>query len=267
MKLAQGSKSLVIAAFRRCLPRRVRRALFHLAFNIEMEEFQLFAYRYAYAPVMYHTLRALRDRGIEPATIVDVGAYAGTWSQLAHAVWPGAHIIMIEPQSSCTDQLTRIARQVGADLHSELLGAVDGACVMFNVMQSGSSVFAELSNIPRRAELRTVHSLDTLLGAANIDLLKIDAEGYELEILRGSMRSLRHVHIVLLEVSLIATNAGAPLIHDVLAFMHGIGFVAYDIAEFHRRPLDRALNKIDLVFVRENSPVRVDRRHSSGEES
>jgi len=43
--------------------------------------------------------------------------------------------------------------------------------------------------------------------------------------------------------------------------MTTIGFVAYDILEVHRRPLDRALNQIDIVFVRNDSPLIADKRH------
>ena len=48
---------------------------------------------------------------------------------------------------------------------------------------------------------------------------------------------------------------------DVLAFMKKYGFVAYDVVEIHRRPLDGALNQLDIMFVREDHPLRTDVRH------
>ena len=65
----------------------------------------------------------------------------------------------------------------------------------------------------------------------------------------------------MLEISLIEINEGAPLLHDVLAFMKSRNFVSYEILEIHRRPLDRAMNQIDIFFVREGSKLIADRRH------
>jgi len=53
----------------------------------------------------------------------------------------------------------------------------------------------------------------------------------------------------LLEIAIIESNEGAPLLHDVVAFMKTLGFVAYDILEVHRRPLDKALNQFDIIFA------------------
>jgi hypothetical protein len=45
-----------------------------------------------------------------------------------------------------------------------------------------------------------------------------------------------------------------------LAIVAGLGAareaaVAYDVMELHRRPLDKALNQIDIVFVRKQSSL------------
>src|SRR5438067_8913981 len=43
-------------------------------------------------------LRLLAQIGVEPATIVDVGASDGRWSELARAVFPAAELFLFEPQ-------------------------------------------------------------------------------------------------------------------------------------------------------------------------
>jgi 23S rRNA U2552 (ribose-2'-O)-methylase RlmE/FtsJ len=37
--------------------------------------------------------------------IVDVGAAIGTWSKLAHKIWPGVEIMAIEPQPDFVKEL------------------------------------------------------------------------------------------------------------------------------------------------------------------
>ncbi len=120
----------------------------------------------------------------------------------------------------------------------------------------------ERSVVPRTVEARHLRRLDSMLEKVDQPaLLKIDAQGYELQILKGASTILPAFEAVLLEVAIIEVNKGAPLLHDVVAFMRANGFVSYDILEIHRRPLDQALNQVDLVFVREQSHLIADKRH------
>ena len=168
---------------------------------------------------------------------------------------------MIEPNREQNNQLRGVASDINATLHCDLLGAVDGKEVQFHVMASGSSIMSERSDVPRTTETRQLTTLNSLLaGGPNIDFLKIDAQGYELSILDGADHILSGVQAVLLETALIEVNEGSPILHDVLTYMHERGFVAFDIIEMHRRPLDRALCQIDVLFCRQDAQIRADKR-------
>ena len=249
-------KNLVIAASKKLLPRRIKHALFHYGFNIAPERFREFAYLHAHAPDMAFALRDAKERGLKVSAIVDVGAFEGDWSRMAREIWPSANLHMVEANEEKRPILEPIAREIGANLNFSLLGAKDGETVEFHVMESGSSILEERSSIDRRTETRTLQSLDSVLSDVDaIDLLKIDTQGYELEVMKGASRLLEKTQAVLLEVSLIEINANAPRIHDVIPFMRDRGFVSYEIVEIHRRLLDRAMNQVDILFVRDNSPL------------
>jgi hypothetical protein len=97
-----------------------------------------------------------------------------------------------------------------------------------------------------------------------VDFLKLDVQGYELEVLKGFDRYLSETDVILSEVSLLDIHKGVPLIKDVLDFMHGCGFVVYDICSVStRRPLDHALWQTDLMFVKEDSAFRKDKRYAA----
>lgn len=259
MQSPMSAKSAIIAALS-WLPTPTKNAIFHLAFNLAPERFREFAYKYAYAPDMKFGLSLLRDRGFLPKTVIDVGAFEGGWSLLAKQAWPTSNIIMIEPNPSET--LQAVAKQLAASVYSCLLGATDDAEVTFYSMRNGSSVFQERSPVPRVTEMRKLRRLDSLrLAVQSPILLKLDTQGYELEILKGGLELLKRCDAVLLEASLIEINESAPLLHDVLGFMSEKGFIAYDIVEFHRRPLDRALNQIDLIFLKRDCELLSDKRH------
>lgn len=254
-------KNAIVSLARRVLPKRLRESVFHFGFGVAPERFYEFAYRYAYAASMEFGLLAAKDRGLTPKIIVDVGAFEGDWTVLAHKIWPDAKIIMVEANEQKLEKLSNVSKEVGADLHSALLGSADGREVDFFVMESGSSVFEEESSTPRQAIRKKTQTLDSLLvHLQSVDLLKLDTQGFELEVLRGGSRLLATAQAVLMEVSLIQINRGCPLIHEVLAFMKERGFQSYDILEIHRRLLDGATNQIDLLFVKENSPLIADKR-------
>src|SRR5687767_1663917 len=95
----------------RRLPRRIRAAAFHFAFNCANEEFRRFAYLYGSAPE--ESLSAISARGFSPTIVVDVGAYEGAWSRMVNGIWPRAKLIMIEPNLEKREVLEEVAAELG----------------------------------------------------------------------------------------------------------------------------------------------------------
>ena len=113
------------------------------------------------------------------------------------------------------------------------------------------------SEPPRRSV--PVITLDDLVAerrTAGPYVVKVDVEGAELEVLGGAARVLRESELVLLEVSLFELVPGAPQLHDVVAWMHGHGFVVAALYNGHNRPLDGQLAQIDIAFVPESGRFR-----------
>lgn len=252
-------KQLIARGLRTILPIRARHAFVHVGYMLEPQEFANFAHTYCIAPAMSVGLASIAARGFSPRTIVDVGAYNGGWTREAKLVWPAARTILVEANRAKLANLEGLG-----EVHCALLGAEEGKTVQFNLMETGSSIFVENSPVDRKIEIRTITTLDALhLDIATPAFLKIDAQGYELEILKGSMNTLPAFDAILLEIAVIEINKGAPLFHEVTAFMDRIGFAACEILELHRRPLDRALSQLDILFVRKDSPLLSDTRYSA----
>lgn len=190
---------------------------------------------------------------------MDVGAYSAQWSEAVRQIFPSSQILMVEAQSSMRSTLENAARRLGGSIHIQiaLLGAQSGKVVPFWTMQTGSSVFEEASSYTRTCEERTMRTLEEVIAESypewrGIDLLKLDVQGYELEILRGSGTWLHRTEMVLLEASLIPTNRGCPLIGEVFEFMSAQNFRLLDFCSQIRRK-DGALWQMDLLFINNSS--------------
>lgn len=206
-------------------------------------------------PSVYATLAYLKKWGFSPERVVDVGAYHGEWTQMVRALFPGVEVIMVEPQQSKRALLKQVQAELGphVTLKEALLGATEGEPVEFVEMESGSSVFEEISNhYPRNVLTKRTSTLDSLVrsttGWSSLDFLKLDVQGYELEVLQGASELLPNTEFVLMETSVVPQNRGCPVIEDVFAFMTTAGFRMLDFCGQWRLP-NHALAQTDLLFI------------------
>ena len=66
--------------------------------------------------------------------------------------------------------------------------------------------------------------MDTLCTNSNIskiDLLKLDVQGYELEILKGAKDILKRTSLIITEVSLIEVYKDCPLVSKIVEYFDG----------------------------------------------
>jgi hypothetical protein len=80
--------------------------------------------------------------------------------------------------------------------------------------------------------------------------LKLDVQGYELEVLAGAHRTMDAAELVLMELRLYRAPP-MPMLHEAIAWMTERGFRPYEIADVQRRPLDDAMAQVDVLFARE----------------
>ena len=210
---------------------------------------------------MWGSLANLAANGFAPRTVIDVGAWIGDWTEHVHPIFPSAEFLMVEANPLKQEVLQAVAARLGprVRLRMALLGPEPRKEVPFYAMEAGSSVLPEDTGFDRNLLALPMTTLDELTGAPAIQcpvLLKVDVQGYELEVLRGGARTLAASEVVLLEVSLLEYNQGAPLMPDVVAFMNSAGFLPYDVCGQFRRESDAALCQVDIMFVRRDSPLR-----------
>ncbi len=216
-------------------------------------------------PTMGSSLDRLRHALPGLGRACDIGAYRGDFTQELLARWPGLEVTCLEPLDARRDELARrFAGRSRVHVRGELLGATSGREVDFATLETASSVLREHVDQTMPRVRRTTAALDDLVAAGAVpgplELIKVDVQGYELEVLRGAERCLASAQVLILELNLLDIHVGVPLIHEVSQHLALRSFVMHDIAGLMRRPLDAALWQVDAVFVRTDSPLRADKR-------
>jgi FkbM family methyltransferase len=221
-------------------------------------------------PMPYLLRSAFRVYGID--LVLDVGASRGQWAaSLRQGGYQGG-IVSFEPISEARNALAQIAaRQPGMSwkVRGEALGDTDEAAAPMNVaafdqhsslLQPSPEVLVSSGDTygVARIESVPVARLDTLwdeiVPAGARVMVKTDAQGYDMRIIRGAGEKLALVSCVLLEVSLRPAYVGSDNgLREVLDYLEEHGF---RIAGLSPVPGSRAhspslaLSDSDALFVR-----------------
>ena len=192
-------------------------------------------------------------------TLYDIGANAGTWTQLAKTILPGAEVHAFEPVPQYQEQFGLNTKDLkGVQLHRVATGE-QTKTEQFNIAGHSSS-FYEVSETltsmfpseKKTAELTVqMVKLDEYVSKENIpwpDVMKLDIEGYELQALSGAEQCMAHARYIIMEVSFIERHIGQPLFHDVINFMakHNYFLCAFPV----RMHLASRISMTDVLFER-----------------
>lgn len=216
---------------------------------------------------MEATLRHLVAKEFRPRVILDVGAAKGYWSEFAHYFYPDAAFYLIDPLVESEPRLQKLcaakprfsyvlcaAGEAEGELSMSIAGDLDGSSLFsFNV--DGATRTPE-----RMVPVRTIDSLLAEGKIAPPQLVKIDVQGYELKVLNGGAKLFETTEVFILEVSLFEFLPGMPVVHQVVDYMIRRHYVLFDIAGYLRRPYQADLGQLDLVFVRQDSPLCTSKR-------
>jgi FkbM family methyltransferase len=202
-------------------------------------------------------LRHLARQGFNPGVILDVGAGGGDWARLSHAIWPGARIYGFEPNEHEQSNLAQAKRDIpGFETFRCFLGPSQGE-VTYTEQDRQTSLFEKSAGAANAKA--PMHVLDDLIASGKVpppDFIKLDVQGFELEVLKGGEQAMQHAQGLLLEVSFFELFPGVPTFEQVCEFMTRRGFMMHDVMGILRRPSDDALFQMDVFFLRRGHAFR-----------
>tara|TARA_X000001382_G_scaffold32121_1_gene20981 strand:- start:3220 stop:3870 length:651 start_codon:yes stop_codon:yes gene_type:complete len=178
-------------------------------------------------------LEEVRDLGINPKAILDIGAHTGQFHGWSKRVWPDVGVFMIEANPLHKDTLNRLATVNGDSCLIAALGDEVREVTFYTrsdkPQTEGNSYYKEHNywDIPQLVQESkvTLKRLDDIFeDDAVFDLIKVDTQGSELDILKGGKNLVSRASAIVLEVSYIEYNEGAPSQQETLDYMKEIGF-------------------------------------------
>jgi FkbM family methyltransferase len=206
--------------------------------------------------------RLLRSRGI--TLVLDVGASKGHYALQLRRIGFEGRIVSFEPLAEPFSALAAAAaRDEAWDCRRLALGARDGEAEINVAGNSTSSSLLEMEerhvqSAPQAAYVGTesvaVASLDSIWGDLVGDdarvYLKLDVQGFELEVLRGADAHLGSVDCVQAELSFVPLYRDAPTFMEMIEFLGSRGFRLAGLEEGHDDVRTGEMLQADGIFVR-----------------
>lgn len=169
--------------------------------------------------------------------IVDIGANRGQFALIARKCFPTARIDSFEPLiEACTIYRSAFKKDKAAYLHPYAIGPEKGKVTIHVSKHDDSSSLLPISEIQEKmfhgTEEREKRTIDVLpltevLNKEDIQapaLLKIDVQGYELQVLKGCNSLLNRFEYIYAECSFIELYDGQSFAYDIIDYLQQKAF-------------------------------------------
>lgn len=206
---------------------------------------------------MFDKICILKQKGYFPDTILDIGAHHGNWTNSMKQIYNNSKYYLFEAIDY--SELNKFKNDDNVKVYNILLNDKIEKVNWYQMKNTGDSIFKEKTIHFNNCEIikRETIDLDSYILQSNIlqdsknILIKIDCQGAEIPILKGSTLLLQKTDFIILEIPLFGQyNEGVPSFLEHIAFMNTIGFITYDIIDNHY--INNFNMQVDVLFINKN---------------
>lgn len=202
----------------------------------------------------------LLDLGINH--ILDVGANEGQFAEKIRKYFPSTKIDSFEPLEVCFTKLKQnFEKDKNFKAHHFALGNENNT-IMINMNESlPSSSILEMTEIHHKNYPSTYKSSSKEIDVKRLDdcnnivdkndklLLKIDVQGYELNVLKGSINSLKFIKVIIVEYMYEKLYEGQSEFDELNDFLKSHNFVFSGIYDQELSPINGKPIFADLIYL------------------
>lgn len=205
----------------------------------------------------------IKDTGFAPSLIFDIGANRGTWSKEFIPVFPETHFVLFEPQKWLFDENVIDAKERVRTTFEALAVAGESGKMTFTLNgerdDSSSLSISKVMAIEKnwkQIEVDVV-TIDSYILAKNLsvpELIKIDAEGNDLEVLHGAENCFGKTEVFLVEAAVVSPSFKNTVL-NVVQLMNEKGYSLFEITDLNRPFKKQVLWLVELCFVKKNGII------------
>lgn len=203
----------------------------------------------------------LLQTNFKPSFILDIGSNTGTWTREFLRYFPKCKVLMIDPQERMVDHIKDLLRMnvsflpVGVGCREGVLDFTlhqrSDSCSFIYSEEEATAMGVQRVKVP----IKTINSIIREGGHPFPDLIKIDAEGFDLEVIDGASDCFGKTEVFLVEAAVcnhIYTNTIASIIEK----MDSIGYQLFDITDLNRPfGTKQVLWLVELAFIKKNGNI------------
>lgn len=203
---------------------------------------------------MFGHFNKLKDDGYYPDAIIDIGAHHGIWTKSMMSIYPNSTYYLFEGIKY--NQLDIFQNIPNIHVRNELLNDKKEEVDWYEEKNTGDSFFKERTKyfLETKPTKRTTIDLNSIIERDNIlkhqknIFIKIDCQGAEIPILKGSFQILSRTDFIVIEMPLFGQyNEGVPNFSEHIQFMNDIGFIPFNIVDNHY--INGFNMQIDMLFI------------------
>ncbi|WP_422345145.1 FkbM family methyltransferase [Parasphingorhabdus sp.] len=192
-------------------------------------------------PLESRCIRRAEKMGLD--TVIDVGANHGQFASRIRALGWNSVVLSFEPLAEPFESLQRMAEKDPSHQAFRFgLGEENTEPVMNVASNHGASSsllefdplleksFSITTTAKEKVEIRRLDDVaEKMKLAPEKCLLKIDTQGFEQQVLKGSGKFLDQIQMLFLEVSLRPVYKNEPRLFEMLSFLDSLGFEVRDV--------------------------------------
>lgn len=206
--------------------------------------------------LLNNLISLLKTNNFTPKLIIDIGANHGTWSRVWKNAFPKSKFILVEPQNWLKPSFEDLL-----DSHTVYLpigaGKQNGSFTFtINTDRDDSSTFSLSAEEAKERGYKQIEipvkTLNTIVeenGNTIPDIVKIDAEGIDIDVLDGADKLFGKTEIFLVEASINSTFKQTELT-TVINYMDNKGYRAFEITDINRPFSNNVLWLVEIAFIK-----------------
>jgi FkbM family methyltransferase len=205
----------------------------------------------------------LEKIGFKPKHIIDIGANHGTWTREVLKYVPNAYFTLIEPQNWLKKSFQDLLENNNKITYLPVGAGKEKGSFLFTIVDRDDSCTFGISkeeaekNGYKQIEIPVI-TLNELVKSNQDkpfpDLVKIDAEGLDLEVLQGASELFGFTEVFMVEAAVYSKSFENNL-QKVINFMEERGYTLFDITDLNRPFSLRVLWLVELVFIKKNGYI------------